>query len=80
MESSPEYVCLWFGLSKIGVISALINNNLQAETLVHSIKVSNCTAIIIGKEQINGKYTYIVLIYLRTSYNEIFRLYNLHMS
>uniref|UniRef100_A0A2S2QMK1 Long-chain-fatty-acid--CoA ligase n=1 Tax=Sipha flava TaxID=143950 RepID=A0A2S2QMK1_9HEMI len=54
MESSPEYVCLWFGLSKIGVISALINNNLQAETLVHSIKVSNCTAIIIGKEQINA--------------------------
>lgn len=56
MESSPEYVCIWFGLSKIGVISALINNNLQAETLAHSIKVSNCSAVIIGKEQINGKY------------------------
>lgn len=54
MESRPEYVCIWLGLSKIGVIVALINNNLQAETLAHSIKVSNCSAIIIGKEQING--------------------------
>lgn len=56
MESCPEYVCIWFGLSKIGVIVALINNNLKAETLVHSIKVSNCSAIIIGKEQVSGKF------------------------
>jgi len=55
MESCPEYVCIWLGLSKIGVISALINNNLQAETLAHSIRVSNCSAIIIGKEQIGGE-------------------------
>lgn len=55
MESCPEYVCIWLGLSKIGVIVALINNNLQAEALVHSIKVSNCAAIVVGKDQINGK-------------------------
>lgn len=55
MESCPEYVCIWLGLSKIGVIVALINNNLQAETLAHSIKLSNCSTIIIGKAQINGK-------------------------
>jgi len=55
MESCPEYVCIWLGLSKIGVIVALINNNLRADTLAHSIKVSNCSAVIIGREQINGK-------------------------
>jgi len=55
MESCPEYVCIWLGLSKIGVIVALINNNLRSEALAHSIKVSNCSAVIIGKEQINGK-------------------------
>ncbi|XP_060863150.1 long-chain fatty acid transport protein 4-like isoform X1 [Metopolophium dirhodum] len=54
MESCPEYVCIWLGLSKIGVIVALINNNLRADTLAHSIKVSNCSAVIIGKEQINA--------------------------
>jgi len=55
MESCPEYVCIWLGLSKIGVIVALINNNLRADALAHSIKVSNCSAVIIGKEQIDGK-------------------------
>lgn len=55
MESCPEYVCIWLGLSKIGVVVALINNNQRAESLAHSIKVSNCSAIIISKEQINGK-------------------------
>lgn len=55
MESCPEYVCIWLGLSKIGVTVALINTNLRAETLAHSIKVSNCSMVIIDKEQINGK-------------------------
>lgn len=55
MESCPEYVCIWLGLSKIGVITALINNNLRAEALMHSIKVSKCSAVIIGNEQTNGK-------------------------
>lgn len=55
MESCPEYVCIWLGLSKIGVTVALINNNLRADALAHSIKVSNCSAVIIGKEQIDGK-------------------------
>ncbi|CAH1711810.1 unnamed protein product [Aphis gossypii] len=54
MESCPEYVCIWLGLSKIGVTVALINNNLRAEALAHSIKVSNCSAVIIGKEQIDA--------------------------
>ncbi|XP_022179377.1 long-chain fatty acid transport protein 4-like [Myzus persicae] len=54
MESCPEYVCIWLGLSKIGVVVALINNNLRADTLAHSIKVSNCSAVIIGKEQVNA--------------------------
>ncbi|XP_050433649.1 long-chain fatty acid transport protein 4-like [Adelges cooleyi] len=51
MESCPEYVCIWLGLSKIGVVVALTNNNLRADTLLHSIKISKCTGIIIGKEQ-----------------------------
>lgn len=55
MESCPEYVCIWLGFSKIGVVVALINNNQRAESLAHSIKVSNCSAVIISKEQINGK-------------------------
>lgn len=58
MDSCPEYVCIWLGLSKIGVVTALINTNLRADTLAHSLKVSNCSAVIIGKEQINGKWIF----------------------
>lgn len=50
MENRPEYPCIWLGLSKIGVITALINTNLRKETLLHSIKVANSKAIIVSDE------------------------------
>lgn len=46
MENRPEYVLFWLGLSKIGVISALINTNLRRKPLTHSIQVTNSKAII----------------------------------
>ncbi|XP_067628869.1 long-chain fatty acid transport protein 4 isoform X1 [Eurosta solidaginis] len=54
METRPEYVCLWLGLSKIGVVTALINSHLRRKTLLHSIKVANARAIIVGTELISA--------------------------
>ncbi|KDQ86778.1 hypothetical protein L798_06497 [Zootermopsis nevadensis] len=53
MESRPEYVCIWLGLSKIGVATALINSNLRQTPLVHSIRVANSRAIIFDSELAN---------------------------
>lgn len=53
MENKPEYACFWLGLSKIGVITALVNNNLRKEVLIHSIRTANSKAIIFGIE-LNG--------------------------
>lgn len=39
LENGIEFFATWFGLSKIGVISAWINSNLKLESLAHSIKV-----------------------------------------
>lgn len=50
METRPEYSCIWMGLSKIGVVTALINSNLRKDTLLHSIKAAKCKAIIFGAE------------------------------
>jgi solute carrier family 27 fatty acid transporter 1/4 len=50
MENRPEYVGLWMGLAKIGVIPALINYNLQQDSLLHTINVAECRAIIYGLE------------------------------
>merc|ERR1711881_365968 len=50
MENRPEYVAIWLGLAKIGVIPALINYNLKKESLLHTISVADCRAIIYGLE------------------------------
>lgn len=49
LENSPEYICLWLGLSKLGVITALININLRLDSLFYCISVANVRAIIFGK-------------------------------
>ncbi len=61
MENRPEYVCIWLGLSKIGVISALINTNLKSTALVHSIKISNSKIVIYGDELSDCKSTTLVV-------------------
>lgn len=50
MHNRPEYVCTWLGCAKVGIVPALINFNLQNVSLVHSIKVANCKAVICGTE------------------------------
>ena len=54
MENKPEYIATWLGLSKLGVISALINTNLKNQALVHSITVSNSKVIVFGVELKDG--------------------------
>jgi solute carrier family 27 fatty acid transporter 1/4 len=50
MENNPEYPCIWLGLSKLGVITALINTNLRSKGLLHSISISNCKVMIYSSE------------------------------
>jgi solute carrier family 27 fatty acid transporter 1/4 len=50
MENRPEFVATWLGLSKLGVITALINTNLKQQALVHSITIAKSKVIIYGVE------------------------------
>ena len=50
MENKPEYIGLWFGLSKLGVISALINSNLRNRVLIHSIEIAKPKVLIYASE------------------------------
>ncbi|KAI6660109.1 hypothetical protein LOD99_10582 [Oopsacas minuta] len=45
-ENRIEYVCIWLAFSKLGVITALINNNLRGKSLVHSVRVASCKMVI----------------------------------
>ncbi|CAO1381785.1 unnamed protein product [Diamesa serratosioi] len=49
-DSRVEYCSMWLGLSKIGIVTALINTNLRLDALKHSIKVANSKSIIVGAE------------------------------
>ncbi|RZF40359.1 hypothetical protein LSTR_LSTR008789 [Laodelphax striatellus] len=50
LENRPEFVCIWLGLCKLGIITALINYNLRQTSLTHSVTVSKCQAFIYGCE------------------------------
>lgn len=54
LENRAEYVATWLGLSKIGVITPLINTNLRGPSLLHSITVAHCNALIYGEDFIEA--------------------------
>jgi fatty-acyl-CoA synthase len=43
MPNRLEYLPIWFGLSKVGVVTALINNQLSGEALAHCLNVSGAS-------------------------------------
>ena len=51
MENRPEYVSIWYGLSKIGVVVGLINHNLTDKALAHCVNIAEAKLIITGAEQ-----------------------------
>ena len=50
MENRPEYLMVWIGLIKVGVVAALINTNLRGAALAHSIAISGARHAIVGAE------------------------------
>ena len=50
MPNCAEYMAIWLGLTRIGAIVALINNNLAGDALVHSISIVAPRAVIVGSD------------------------------
>jgi fatty-acyl-CoA synthase len=48
MANCAEYMAIWLGLSRIGAVVALVNNNLAGDALAHSINIVAPRAIIVG--------------------------------
>lgn len=49
-ENRPEFVAIWLGFSKIGVVTAWINNAIKGQPLVHSIAVAAAKMLLFGSE------------------------------
>ena len=50
MENRPEYVGLWLGLSRVGVVTALLNTHLTGERLAHCLREASPRAWLVGQE------------------------------
>ena len=50
MPNRLEYFCIWYGLSKIGVVTALINNQLAGLPLAHCLNICGAAHVIVDAE------------------------------
>ncbi|MBC6403561.1 MAG: long-chain-acyl-CoA synthetase [Hyphomonadaceae bacterium] len=50
VQNRLEYVALWFGLSKIGVVPALLNYQLTGPALAHCVNLSDAKYLIMDHE------------------------------
>jgi len=46
MESQPDYVAIWLGLTRIGVVVALINHHLAGPALAHCVRIATPRLVI----------------------------------
>ncbi|TAL37659.1 MAG: long-chain-acyl-CoA synthetase [Phenylobacterium sp.] len=50
MPNRLEYFAIWYGLSKVGVVTALINNQLTGLPLAHCLNISGANHVIVDAE------------------------------
>ena len=50
LPNRAEYVAAWYGLTKIGVAAALINNHLAGAPLAHCLRVADASHVIVDGE------------------------------
>jgi fatty-acyl-CoA synthase len=50
MTNRWEYIATWFGLSKVGVVISLINNQLSGHSLAHCLKIGESKHVIVEGE------------------------------
>jgi len=54
LPNRSEYVPAWIGLAKIGVATALINNNLAGAALAHCLSISSAVHVITDGETVHA--------------------------
>ena len=50
MPNRLEYFAVWYGLSKVGVVTALINHQLTGQPLAHCLDISGASHVIVDEE------------------------------
>ena len=53
MENRPEFFFTWFALTKLGIVVAFINSQVQGNVLEHAITTTGADVVIVGEECID---------------------------
>ena len=54
MENRPDFFFCWFGLTKIGAVTAFLNYHLNGRALLHALQATAAKAVVIGEECLDG--------------------------
>jgi fatty-acyl-CoA synthase len=49
-QNCADYAAVWYGLSKVGIITALVNHQLAGTALAHSLHICNASQVIADAE------------------------------
>ncbi|XP_078070470.1 long-chain fatty acid transport protein 6 [Mustelus asterias] len=53
MNNEPDFVCVWFGLSKLGCAVAFLNTNLRTRSLLHCLASSGAKTLVVGADLVD---------------------------
>lgn len=48
MNNEPDFLCVWFGLAKVGCSVAFLNTNIKSRSLLHCFNCCGAKALIVG--------------------------------
>nr|XP_057915635.1 long-chain fatty acid transport protein 6 isoform X2 [Doryrhamphus excisus] len=50
MSNEPDFICVWFGLAKLGCSVAFLNTNIKSRSLLHCFNCCGAKTIIVGAD------------------------------
>ncbi|KAG7476501.1 hypothetical protein MATL_G00083560 [Megalops atlanticus] len=50
MSNEPDFVCVWFGLNKLGCSVAFLNTNIKSKSLLHCFNCCGAKILVVGAD------------------------------
>uniref|UniRef100_A0A3Q1CSD7 long-chain-fatty-acid--CoA ligase n=1 Tax=Amphiprion ocellaris TaxID=80972 RepID=A0A3Q1CSD7_AMPOC len=52
MSNEPDFLCVWFGLAKVGCSVAFLNTNIKSKSLIHCFNCCGAKTLIVGSGEV----------------------------
>lgn len=53
MSNEPDFICVWFGLTKIGCAVAFLNTNIKSRSLLHCFNCCGAKTLVVGADLVD---------------------------